>query len=129
MHHESEVNVTQRAGAESAPREDGEAARALLNASPDEAVLVDREGVILASNQQLASRLRRTVDELSGVCLHDLVPAEVAHARRQRAEEVVRSGEPLRFESPREGGWVEVCVCPVKDARGPMAAGGSIHAD
>lgn len=93
-------------------------ARALLNAPPDSALLFDREGAILALNEVAAKRFGRSVEDLIGRGMDELLPEELAAARKGRIEEVFRSGRPLRFSDERAGIIFDNTLFPIRDARG-----------
>jgi two-component system, cell cycle sensor histidine kinase and response regulator CckA len=77
--------------------------QALLDAITETAILMDRDGVVLAANQVAAQRLGRTREGLVGQSLFDLFDAEVARSRRSAVEEVLRTRAPLRVEDRRAG--------------------------
>ncbi|HOZ44111.1 MAG TPA: PAS domain S-box protein, partial [Methanoculleus sp.] len=47
--------------------------RALLDATPDAAMLIDHSGIILALNEVMATRFKKTVEELLGACAYDIL--------------------------------------------------------
>lgn len=113
-------NITAQLQAERGRRESEANLRALLDATTDGACLLDLDGNILALNEEMARRLRTTPQQLLGRCIWEVFPAEVASARKQQAEEVVRSGRPVRFEDMREGRWILNTFWPVLDAKGEV---------
>jgi diguanylate cyclase (GGDEF)-like protein/PAS domain S-box-containing protein len=111
------------------PLPDGEATlRALLHAPTEARLLIAADGSIIAMNDRAAERLgqlsgqrlARYPERLVGVCIFDLMPADVSAERRARNAKVVRSGEIVRFEDEREGRWMENTICPVFDAKGKV---------
>jgi PAS domain S-box-containing protein len=112
------TDITELRRAEEALRESEETIRALLNAPPDSAVLIDTEGIILAINETGGQRLGKNVDELVGMCIFDFFPPDEAEFRRARAEEVTRLGEPLCFEDKRTGRVLDTHIYPTFDVRG-----------
>ena len=74
------------------------AIKALLQALQDTALLLDPDGVIMAANEMAARRLNRTVNELIGLNIYDLLPPEVAQIRRAKGEEVIKTGKVVRFD-------------------------------
>jgi PAS domain S-box-containing protein len=101
-------------------RESEETIHALLNAATETAVLVDPQGTILALNRVAAQRVGKSVDELLGLCVHDLLPPEQAESRRAMVDEVARSGLPVRFEDERAGILFDNHLYPVFDAQGEV---------
>ncbi|HAU38935.1 MAG TPA: hypothetical protein DCX07_14635 [Phycisphaerales bacterium] len=97
-------------------------ARALLNATSDRALLIDSEGILLAMNVPAARAFGATPEELIGQQAFDLMPPELARTRRHRADEVLRSGQPMRFEDQREGRTLDNYLYPVLDGAGKAVA-------
>jgi two-component system cell cycle sensor histidine kinase/response regulator CckA len=97
-----------------------ETAQALLNAHADRALLLDREGVILALNRTAAEALGSEAEALVGRNAFDLFIPETAKRRREYHDKVVRSGRPLRYEDQREARWLENHLHPV------MGLGGQV---
>lgn len=54
--------------------------------------------------------------------VYDLLPPDLAAARRARNEAVVSSGEPARFEDERGGDWFDNSIYPVLDVGGQTKA-------
>ena len=103
--------------------ESDERVRALLNATTDSVLLLDREGRFLVLNETVARGLGRSVDELLGVCVYDLLPPDLAVSRKAQIEWVFRSGQPVRFEDRSLMQRVlDNSVYPIPDARGKVIA-------
>ncbi len=111
-------DVTERKRAEQALRESEETARAILNATYDLAFLIDTEGTMLALNETFAKRFDKRVDELIGSCVYDLLSPDVAAKRKAQGDNVIRSGQPLRFEDIRQGRHLDSSIYPVFNADG-----------
>ncbi len=120
-------DITENKRAEEALRESQSTVHALLNASTDAALLIDTKGRILALNE--AARARLSVyaadaaqpDALLGRSVYDVFPPELRKSRKERNDEVVRSGEPARFEDLRNGQWFDNSTYPVLGANGDVA--------
>lgn len=112
----------ERQRAEAALRQSEETARTLLNASSETAMLVDRDGVVLAVNAVGASRMRRTPEQLVGQCFFDLVPAEVSRRRQPLIHSVFDTGQPADLRDERDGMVFDSMVHPVCDAAGKVVA-------
>ncbi len=95
--------------------------RALLNAPQDRALLLDREGKILALNEPAARAFNGSEDDLIGKDAFALFPPAIAGTRRVQHERAVRSGRSLRYEDMRDERWMDTTVDPVRDARGRVA--------
>lgn len=99
-------------------QESEETARALMNASPESALLLDTEGKVLAANEIAAQRLGTTVLRLIGTGAAESFSPEVAASRSAHLEEVVRTGQPVHFEDERAGRWMDNYIQPVCDTGG-----------
>jgi PAS domain S-box-containing protein len=95
-----------------------ETARALMNASPESALLVDTLGRVLAANEVAALRLQTTVSRLIGTAATDLFPPQLAASRSACLEEVVRTGQPVHFEDERLGMMMDNYIQPICDTSG-----------
>lgn len=119
---ELEERVQQRTAelvqANAALRMSEETTRALMKVSPESAVLLDAQGVVLAANETTAARLNTTVERLVGSSLFDWFPPDVAERRLAHLRTVVRSGQPLSFTDVRSGRTFENYADPVLDAGG-----------
>jgi diguanylate cyclase (GGDEF)-like protein/PAS domain S-box-containing protein len=120
-------DVTARVHAEAALRDSEETARALLNAPTDAAVLVDRDGTILALNHTAEARFRDhaaslgvEASQLVGTCVFDLFPRDLRAQRKARNDEVFEHGERRHFEDERDGVWTDVTLDPIHDAGGEV---------
>ena len=72
--------------------------QALLNASSDAAVLLDRSGRFLAMNRAIETALGASSETLLGRSPLEFFSPEVSELRRAKFLEVVSAGKPLRFE-------------------------------
>ncbi len=97
-----------------------ETEHALLNASLDSVFLIDANGVIIAHNEIMVQRLNLKIKNIIGKCIWDFLPSDVCKERKQRVDEVFRTGLPLRFEDTRAEFTFEHSVYPVTDATGKV---------
>jgi PAS domain S-box-containing protein len=97
-----------------------ETARALMNAMPESAVLLDTEGAVLASNATAATRLGVTVGQMAGSSLFDFFPPDVAERRRPYLDRIRQEQKPLYFIDEREGRIFDNHLHPVFGADGRM---------
>ncbi|RJR42111.1 MAG: PAS domain S-box protein [Desulfobacteraceae bacterium] len=112
--------ITQRRAAEAALRQSEETALALLNAPTESALLLNREGRILALNRPAADRFGKKKDELIGRCAFDLFEPLVAEVRRAYHDQVLQTCRPVRYEDKREGRWLNTNIYPVFDPAGDV---------
>jgi PAS domain S-box-containing protein len=111
-------DINERKKAEDELRKSEATIRALIDTPVDSLLLVDPEGIILEGNTTFAKRLGMTVEELKGRCVYDLPPPDLAKSRKSRIENIVRTGEPDRYEDQRAGLWFDNSLHPILDADG-----------
>jgi PAS domain S-box-containing protein len=111
-------DLTERKQLEEALRLGEERTKALLNASIDIALLTHPDGTIVAGNQACANALGENLDILVGQNVFDYFPADVAKARRERAEQAIIKGKPIHFEDTRDGRWFRNHIYPILDRDG-----------
>jgi PAS domain S-box-containing protein len=100
---ELEKEFSRRMRTKETLRQSEETARALLNATFDSAILIDTEGAIISINEIAVQRLGKIKNKVVRMNLFDMLPPDVANERKVRADEVIRSGEPVHFEDQSEG--------------------------
>jgi PAS domain S-box-containing protein len=117
-------DVTERKRAEDALRESEEMVRAILDATTESVLLLDKQGTILAINKTGARRFGKKVEELVGFNLRastpDLALPAVVKSRKEHIDKVVRSGEPVRFEDHRGGIIFDSNMFPIFDEKGQV---------
>ncbi len=116
----SSRDVTGRRQMEQALRESEEASRIMMNATPSALGLMDSNGRLLAANKALADKLGRSIEEILGKNMSQLLPEESARSRKARIDEVFRRGEPVQFEDNRQGVWFENHIYPIKNDTGEV---------
>jgi PAS domain S-box-containing protein len=87
--------------------------RALLDATPDAALLLDRDGTILAANEVMAERSGKSIGELLGINVYDALSPELAPVRREVVARAFRTGKPLRHVDERAGMVLEGILFPI----------------
>jgi PAS domain S-box-containing protein len=107
------TDITQRKQAEEALQESEAMQRALLNAIPETAVLIDSNGIVLSANETAIQRLNTTLDKFVGTSVHDWFPPELAKSRKEQLDKVVRTAQPIHFEDMHEGRYFHNFICPV----------------
>lgn len=92
----------------------------LVNANPESVFLINPAGTILAANETIAKSFGRTVKEINGANIFDLLDPETAAKRKVHVDEVVTSGKPARFEDIREGRFIDNYIHPLFDQDGKV---------
>lgn len=94
--------------------------RALLDAIPESALMVDRTGKILSNNATFAQRFGLAGEHLIDKNIYDLLPPDLAAERKERLESVFQTGNSLRFIDKRFGRWMDNTVYPVLNEKGEV---------
>jgi len=87
--------------------------RAMLNATSDFMLLLDREGNIQAANDSAVNLLGRSQEELVGTDISTYFPDEVASRRREVVVEAVRTASPVVTEDEDRGRIYSSRVYPI----------------
>jgi PAS domain S-box-containing protein len=111
-------NIIDCTTTEEALREREANIRALIDTPVDSILLVDPEGIILDRNTTFAQRLGMTVEELKGRCVYDLFPPDLVKSRKSQIENIMRTGEPDRYEDQWAGRWFDNSLVPISGADG-----------
>lgn len=106
-------DITEHKQAEEALKKNQDDMKAILDATLETIVLIDRQGMVIVANQTACERLKVKREDLIGQCIYDFFPPEVAEKRRKTHEEVLVSGNPIHCEDGRDGMIFEQCVYPV----------------
>jgi PAS domain S-box-containing protein len=111
-------DITERKRTQEALRESEVTARALLNATTDAVLLINKEGLIIDVNEKMSEWLGHPRTDLIGTIIYDHLPSEIAEHRKAKGYEIVRTSRPISFEDRREGRWLENSVYPILDSHG-----------
>ncbi len=95
--------------------------QAFLDAIPETALLMDRGGGILAANRTFRERFGPGSDAVINANYFALLPPELAVDRKLMVDEVLRSGQAVRFEDQRGKRLLANHIHPVLDAGGAVA--------
>lgn len=112
--------IVDRQRAESALQRSEETARALLDACPYLAMLIDMQGTILAANEAMATALGHTSTALVGQCVFEPTSREWVMASQEQVQEVIRSRGPVQGEEHHGARMFTTRLHPLPDERGEV---------
>ena len=115
------LDITERKLAETAAIESQAVAKALFDSPTDAVFLVSTDGTYLDCNEVAARTFGKTPAGIRGTKRHELVPAELADQQARRAERVIRTRKPLRFETENTVSTYDVVMYPIIDASGEVS--------
>ena len=116
------IDITPLKEAELALRSSKETLRAVLDATLESLVMVDREGRVLALNATAARRFGSTPEQLLGTRLADRFSTNIAAQRRAWINEVLQSGRALIGEDERGARIYSTHHYPVRNESGTIQA-------
>ncbi|MGB0561382.1 MAG: diguanylate cyclase, partial [Spirulinaceae cyanobacterium] len=94
-----------------------ESKRALLNAMPEIACLLDQQGQVLHGNPALAHWLNRPLAQLVGQSLEELLPPRTATDYQQHLHQAVHSQQAVKFMGYRGDRYFEHTIHPILDTQ------------
>ncbi len=86
---------------------------ALLNATTDIVLLLDRKGIIVAINEAGGRFLGKSSSELLGESIFGLVSEETASLGKEKTAQVLRTGRPAYLEHEQRKSHFEITIYPV----------------
>jgi PAS domain S-box-containing protein len=98
--------------------ESEESLRVLMNSNPEAVFILDTDGNFIAANEKTSQRFGRPVDELIGTNVFSYLTTELAKKRKDKVNEVISTGKPIRFEDTRNGRYFDNYLHPVFDSEG-----------
>jgi PAS domain S-box-containing protein len=97
------------------------ALRALMDALPNPAFLLEKDGTFVAVNEALARSFGRRREELIGRVGYELLSPELAAERRKAIERVISTGTDISFEDSNRGRRYMNYLAPVRDMDGGVS--------
>jgi diguanylate cyclase (GGDEF)-like protein/PAS domain S-box-containing protein len=88
---------------------------ALLNASPDGAMIVDKDGKVLSLNDTMAGKIGLPKEKLIGMRVLDYLPPAISKERKNQIRTVIETGQPISFEEVKNITHLFVVIYPVMD--------------
>lgn len=94
---------------------------AILNASEEAVVLVDRRGTVRSANRALSSRYQRTVKDMIGLSYFDLLPKSIQELQQYFVESILNSRKPQQMECEEAGHIYYNSGYPIFDDQGNVS--------
>lgn len=114
------VDITERKIAETALRQSESTLQAFINALPQPAFMMERNGTLLVANRSFASSMGVRLSDLIGRRMFDLLPEKIATEREVQIQRALRTKSSVMFEDENSGGhfvnYIEPIVDPVSGA-------------
>ncbi len=112
--------ILYKAEMEKKDREKEEMLNALLNAPSDSAMLIDKDGILLATNKVVSKQFEKATEELIGQPLYDYFSSENAAEVKVWVNQVIRTGRPVQFENSFNSKIFENRLYPVRNDDGEV---------
>ena len=109
----SMINISKHIRAEEALRKSEETARALLNATPDAAALLDPEARALTMNETFARRFGRNIKNMTANDPLNYLPPKLKKSRMELLKKVFETGRAMNFEDQRAGMYLSNILFPI----------------
>jgi PAS domain S-box-containing protein len=85
----------------------------LINATSNMLILIDTQGTIGAVNDALVKKAKKTVDQLMGTSIYDLVSSGILSPKMAGWNQTQVQTHSIRFEEKFQGNWFDVGVHPI----------------
>ena len=106
-------DITERKLAEQRIVESEANARAIMESTEDFIVLLDKNGIIIDSNESHAKQLGLSREDLAGKNIFKLLSPDIALSRQSIVEQVIETGKPIQSKDYNNSRWNEFSVFPV----------------
>lgn len=113
-------DVTERKKSEEALKESEATLRNLINSNPESIALIDTEGKIIASNEIMAARNGKIINDMIGKNIFHMYEDDISANRRKKFDQVIESASTIRFEDSRGGKDFDITLSPIKDSSGKV---------
>ena len=115
-----ELRRTQLQLAEDTLMEDKLTIQALIDASPESALLINAKSNVLAINETAAQRLGKSKEGIIDRSIYDYLPPEVSQLRSAKLKQVFATGKQVCFCDEREGRHFYNSLYPVFNTKGDV---------
>ncbi len=100
--------------------ESEESLRVLMNSNPEAVFILDTEGNFIAANEKTGQRFGKPVEELIRTNVFSYLTPELAKNRKEKVDEVIRTGKPVRFDDSRNNRYYDNYLHPIFDSEGKV---------
>lgn len=107
---------------EKALREKESQAKAILDATLESLILLDRNYNIISINETAAKRLNSIPDDMIGKTFYDVLNPELAMSRKSKLEQVFKTKQPVSFIDERNNVVFNNNIYPLLDNDGEVVA-------
>ncbi|MCP4130042.1 MAG: PAS domain S-box protein [bacterium] len=123
------LDIARRKKAEQALLESEESLKALLNATPDAAMLINTEGTIVAVNENAfmlpvkdpRELIGKTPEDIMGTSVFDYISSSIVEIRRNQMYELIKTGDLLRQSVEWKERVFDFLIIPVCDKHGNVS--------
>jgi len=91
-------DITEKKQTETKLAESEENARAIMESTSNIIILLDKEGIVLDSNESHAKRFGLTRNDIIGKSVYDYLPKDIARERKEAHDNVIRSGKAYQVK-------------------------------
>ncbi|MGE3935683.1 MAG: PAS domain S-box protein [Rhodospirillaceae bacterium] len=113
-------DITDQIAAKRALRDSEATLKALINASPDIAFLLDHKGMTLTANDAAARYFGTTIEAFVGSRARDFSRPDGREQRDAAIEHAIEKRAPVSLDQRRDGRWLHYTFCPVIDKKGRL---------
>jgi len=111
-------DVSGRKAMEDAVREAERLLRELFNATSESALLISKDGTVLAINEQALRSAGVARESLTGKVIYDIFPPDKAAERRAVVDKVIQSKQRYAYEDEDAGRMYLIHMYPILDSAG-----------
>ena len=113
-------DISERVLAEKSLQTSEETFRVMLNSTHDLALLVKRDGTVLAANTSMSERFGKRPEDFKGMNIYSLMPSDAVALRKSKAQEMLRTKLPLNYTEERMGRFFDCNLFPIQDDDGSV---------
>lgn len=108
-------DITERVILEKTVSSSEDLMRSMINSITESALLLETDGTIVLCNRVAAQRMGMEPEEMIQKNAYSILPPELAKSRKEKIDEVIRTGEQVVFEDSRRGREFLNSIYPVFD--------------